>query len=362
MGIYKELLYPKFLSGTDPEWVHDQTVKLLRVTERYKPLDDFLKRVFSYENPRLEADILGMRVKNVLGLAAGYDKNAELVQGASLLGFGFTEVGTVTPLPQEGNARPRIFRLREDRALINRMGFPGAGGEKVVYNLRESRDVPIVVGVSIGPNKKSVDEGTALRDYEALLNKFDPLADYLAVNVSSPNTPGLRDLLFKDKLKDLLEFVSRWNKDRNSRIFLKISPDLTYEQLDNVLDLVLRYGISGIIAVNTTIARPDDLRSFYKTEKGGLSGPPLRKRANEIIRYIYERTEGKLPIIGVAGIEDANDAIEKIKAGASLVEAYTGLVYEGPFFARNIKTGIVKYLDREGVNSVKDLVGAGVHR
>lgn len=326
----------------DAESVHDWTVRWLEYSQE-KTLGRSLLRMIAGDYPMRPVELFGLTFPNELGVAAGFDKDIRIVKGLSLLGFGHIEVGTLTPDPQKGNPRPRIIRLPEDRAIINRMGFPNCGVAEAVGRLQtfyNSQNRPIV-GVSLG-KQKDTSFSDAASDYRQVMETVYPFADYLAVNVSSPNTPGLRGLQDRRYLWDLLAPLMNDNQDLakkhgiNTRpVLLKIAPDLTWQQLDTILEAVEEYGISGIIATNTTLAR-NFLTSAGRDEIGGLSGRPLSKRSDEIIQYIYKKTSGKLPIIGVGGIFTVEDVVAKLEAGASLVQIYTGLVYEGPGMAGGI--------------------------
>ncbi|MGC9599122.1 MAG: quinone-dependent dihydroorotate dehydrogenase [Minisyncoccia bacterium] len=350
-----------FLFLPDAEVAHERTHALGRVL-KYSPFREIVRSLYAFEDERLRVHAFGLSFKNPVGLAAGFDKNAEITPVLSALGFGFVEVGTITPRPQPGNPKPRLFRLPKDEAIINRMGFNGNGAEAAKNNLMAHagrRDC--VLGVNIGKNKTTPNEN-AVDDYETCFRTLSPLADYVAVNVSSPNTPGLRALQEKDALTKLLKALQRLNRDAKNQkpILLKIAPDLTEGQLNDVVDIVRETGTSGIIATNTTIARVDLGTSGAKVAAmgaGGLSGRPLRERSNEIIRYLYKRSRGTIPLVGAGGIFSAEDAYEKIRAGASLVEIYTGLVYEGPGLVKKIKKGLVKLLERDGFSSIEEAVG-----
>ncbi|HCN83835.1 MAG TPA: dihydroorotate dehydrogenase (quinone), partial [Sphingobacteriaceae bacterium] len=282
---------------------------------------------------------------NPVGLAAGFDKNAEWVEELGNLGFGFIETGTVTPLPQPGNDRPRMFRLPDDAALINRMGFNNQGVDVVADRLRRVKRNGLIIGGNIGKNKHTPNED-ALGDYIKCFDRLFDVVDYFVVNVSSPNTPGLRELQEKEPLKNILGTLQQRNRknDISRPILLKIAPDLTDSQLDDIVEIVKETGISGVIATNTTISR-DDLKApgSLKEQAGGLSGKPLAKRSTEVIRYLSEKSNKAFPIIGVGGIHTPEDAIEKLKAGASLIQIYTGFIYEGP--------GLVKRICRKILNT-----------
>jgi dihydroorotate dehydrogenase len=332
------LLRP-LLFKLNPERAHNITLALLRVAGMLKPLRNTLQDFFALpDSPKVHT--LGLTFRNPVGLAAGYDKDGLAWRGLSCLGFGHIEIGTVTPKPQKGNPKPRIFRLTEDNAIINRMGFPGKGADFVAQRLSGSRDRNLVIGVNIGKNKDTPLE-TAYEDYIKLVDKFAPLADYLAINISSPNTIGLRRLQNRDYLENLLgHIVARRDahlQEQNKRIplLVKLAPDLSEEELDDALEIIIDHEIDGLIATNTTVKR-DGLSSSLSKEQGGLSGAPLTKTSTEMVERISQRTQGKLPIIAAGGIMDADDAREKLNAGATLVQVYTGLVYRGPGLVKEI--------------------------
>lgn len=286
-----------------------------------------------------------MTFPNPVGLAAGFDKNAEMTNELAVFGFGFIEVGTITPYSQEGNPQPRLFRLPKDKALINRMGFNNKGAADIKKSLRKNK-AETIIGVNIGKNKNTPNQ-TATSDYKHCFEAFYEVADYIAINVSSPNTPQLRAMQRKTYLKDLLEEIMALNKKKPQPkpILLKISPDLTYEQLDEVIEVVKQTGIAGIIATNTTIKRDNLKTSTQEIEKiglGGLSGQPLSNLSTKVIRYISEKSNKAFPIIAAGGIMSAEDAIEKLEAGASLVQVYTGFIYEGPSLIKQINQAILK--------------------
>lgn len=325
----------------DPENVHHFVVKRLKWFNDVFPFGkSVLRGAYDVSLKGLEREVFGLKFKNPVGLAAGFDKNGEYVEALSNLGFGFIEVGTVTPLPQPGNDKPRMFRLPEDAALINRMGFNNKGVDTMAERLRLLKDKhpEIIVGGNIGKNKNTANEN-ATCDYVKCFDRLFDVVDYFVVNVSSPNTPGLRALQEKEPLMELLNTLQKRNhKDGISRpILLKIAPDLTNEQLDDIIEIVKVTAIAGVIATNTTISR-EGLYSAenLKGEMGGLSGKPLTKRSTEVIRYLSEKSGKAFPIIGVGGIHSAEDAKEKLDAGASLVQLYTGFIYEGPGLIKNI--------------------------
>lgn len=296
--------------------------------------------MYSVSDERLERKVFGLTFKNPVGLAAGFDKDAKLYNELSNFGFGFIEIGTLTPKPQVGNPKKRLFRLKEDQAIINRMGFNNGGVEEAVERLRKNKGV--LVGGNIGKNKVTANED-AVKDYVICFNALFDHVDYFVVNVSSPNTPNLRALQDKEPLTKLLNTLRELNKEKEGSkpILLKIAPDLTDEQLLDIIEIVATTKIDGVIATNTTISR-EGLESSNKGEMGGLSGKPLTNRSTEVIRFLSEKSNQSFPIIGVGGIHTANDAIEKIKAGAALVQIYTGFIYEGPGLIRDINKALLK--------------------
>lgn len=341
MLVYRRFLFPA-LRRFDPETTHDLTLRALAFAQQRRA-GRALLRTIAGQLPERPVELFGLHFANELGVAAGFDKNVQVATGLGQLGFGHVEVGTLTPRPQKGNARPRVFRLPEDRALINRMGFPNDGVMQAGRKLREHarcQDRP-VIGVSLGKQKETTLEDAA-GDYLAVMNAVFSYADYLAVNISSPNTPGLRDLQSRSFLSRLLLALMDGNRTLAAQfrlpvrpLILKISPDLAWKQLDHVLEAADEQGISGIVATNTTLARPG-LTSPRRSVSGGLSGSPLRERSTEMIRYIRRESSGRMPVIGVGGVTSAADVKEKLDAGATLVQMYTGLVYEGPGVAGRI--------------------------
>jgi dihydroorotate dehydrogenase len=335
----------------DPENVHYFVTVNLKRFNSFPGGAAFSRTLWDYKNPKLEREVFGLHFKNPVGLAAGFDKNGELMGEMANLGFGFVEVGTVTPLPQPGNPKTRMFRLPEDGGLINRMGFNNEGVDVVAERIAAFRSKAkgvqkeLIIGGNIGKNKNTPNED-ALSDYIKCFDRLFDVVDYFVVNVSSPNTPGLRALQEKEPLTQLLNTLQQRNlKNGISRpILLKIAPDLTNSQLDDIVEIVQQTGIAGIIATNTTISR-DGLASKdeLKKETGGLSGKPLTKRSTDVIGYLHEKSNGAFPIIGVGGIHSPEDAIEKLNAGASLIQLYTGFIYEGPGLIKRINK---RLLDR----------------
>lgn len=337
--MYRLIIKP-ILFCFSPEAAHHITMAGLQFVSKYA-LTRFLFRWFFVgicRNKPLE--VAGLTFPNVVGLAAGFDKNAKYIDAFALLGFGFIEIGTVTPRPQSGNPRPRLFRLPKDRALINRMGFNNDGAEAVLNHLKRRKNRDIIIGGNIGKNKVTPNE-LAVEDYITCFNVLYSEVDYFVVNVSSPNTPGLRALQEKKPLLEILHAISNLNKSKPKQkpVFLKIAPDLSNEQLDDIVSIVAESGINGIIATNTTIVRQDLKTADRKIETigaGGLSGVPLTRRSTEVISYLRSRLPLHIVIIGVGGIHSYQDAADKIQAGATLVQLYTGLVYEGPSLVRDI--------------------------
>lgn len=349
-----------------PETAHSAAGAALRAAAVLPGLRDLITRRHFVRHPSLESEVLGLRFPNPVGIAAGWDKDALYVLGAPLLGMGFTEVGTVTPRSQPGNPRPRLFRIPSRKALINRMGFNNRGAESMARRLERLQHLgprPIPVGVNIGKNRDTplLD---AADDYAACVETLHPWADYFVVNVSSPNTPGLRDLQTPELLESLLaEVVPRVQAHDRERegpptpVLVKLAPDLGDEELAATVRAARRGGAAGLVVCNTTRER-GDLDRRWQREEGGLSGLPLRARSTEIIRSVYAQTGGGLPIIGAGGVFSAADAWEKIRAGASLIQVYTGLIYEGPAMARRINRGLLRLMERDGFARLGDAVGS----
>lgn len=334
-SVYERFLFPT-LKRLDPETAHDRTLAALSVAQSSVAGRAFLRRIAG-TIPAQPVQVGSLHFPNVLGVAAGFDKDARVVEGLALLGFGHIETGTLTPCPQPGNPRPRIFRLPPDQALINRMGFPNGGVMAAIPRLRAlaAKDRTYVLGVSLGKQKETPLEEAA-NDYATVMRAVYAYADYLAVNISSPNTPGLRELQGGRYLEHLLSTLVAENlalarqAGSNPRpLWVKIAPDLTWEELDDILATVQSAGIDGVIATNTTLSR-EGLSDAKQAETGGLSGRPLRARSTAIIDFIHRRSGGRLPIIGVGGVASATDVREKLAAGASVVQLYTGLIFGGP--------------------------------
>ncbi|XP_023694066.1 dihydroorotate dehydrogenase (quinone), mitochondrial-like isoform X2 [Paramormyrops kingsleyae] len=320
-----------------------------------------------YQDPAsLEVNVLGRRFQNPVGIAAGFDKHGEAMDGLYRMGFGFVEVGTVTPLPQDGNPKPRVFRLTVDQAVINRYGFNSCGLTAVQERLKarevtqaEHTQAGRPIGINLGKNKLSQD---AVADYLEGVRKLGPLADYLVVNVSSPNTPGLRDLQGKEELRHLLQKVLKerdgLQSGRRPPVLVKIAPDLTSQDKQDIADVITELGVDGLIVCNTTVSRPTMLKDPQKCEAGGLSGAPLRDMSTATVREMYSLTRGKVPIVGVGGIASGQDALDKIRAGASLVQLYTAFTYQGPPIVTRIKRELEQLLKEQGFKSILDAVGA----
>lgn len=327
----------------DPESVHHFIFKLLSIKGKIPGFKSLLRLMFDHQLPSLERNILGLRFKNPVGLAAGFDKDAKLIDELACFGFGFIEIGTLTPQPQTGNEKPRLFRLPKDKAIINRMGFNNLGVVEAVERLKKRRS-KVIIGGNIGKNKITPNE-KALDDYAYCFEALYPFVDYFVVNVSSPNTPGLRELQEKEPLLKLLSYVKKLslNKDKPKPILLKIAPDLSDAQLNDIVEILQQTKTDGVIATNTTVSREnlntqsDRIKSIGA---GGLSGAPLTDRSNEVISYLRKKLGSNYPIIGVGGIMKPEDVADKLKAGADLVQVYTGFVYEGPGFVKKILKAI----------------------
>jgi dihydroorotate dehydrogenase len=327
----------------DPETIHYVVTGALQRANRIWGVKSLLKNLYQLEDKRLAREVLGLKFKNPLGLAAGFDKNASMIEELAGFGFGFIEIGTVTPLPQPGNEKPRMFRLPQDDALINRLGFNNQGVDVVAARLKQVQRKGLIIGGNIGKNKLTSNED-AVNDYIKCFDRLFDVVDYFVVNVSSPNTPGLRELQEKEPLKHILNTLQqRNNKNQITRpILLKIAPDLTNSQLDDIIEIVMETKIAGVIATNTTISRDDLLSSEnLKKESGGLSGKPLTMRSTEVIRYLSKHSNKSFVIVGVGGIHSPEDALEKIQVGASLIQIYTGFIYEGPGLVKRILKGLL---------------------
>ncbi|MGS2761360.1 quinone-dependent dihydroorotate dehydrogenase [Sinomicrobium sp. M5D2P9] len=331
--MYKSIIRP-VLFQFDPEKVHHFTFAFIKAVNKIPGVRALLKSVYTVNDPRLEREVFGLKFKNPVGLAAGFDKDAKLFNELSGFGFGFIEIGTLTPKPQPGNPPKRLFRLRSDSAIVNRMGFNNGGVEEAVKRLKKNKGV--LVGGNIGKNKVTPNEDAA-EDYRICFEALYDYVDYFVVNVSSPNTPNLRALQDKEPLKKLLAGLQNHKLQATGKkpVLLKIAPDLTEDQLRDIVHIVEETGIAGVIATNTTISR-EGLKSPAKEEAGGLSGKPLKDRSTEVIRFLSRESNGSFPIVGVGGIHSPGDALEKLEAGASLVQVYTGFIYEGPGLVKRI--------------------------
>ena len=339
-----------FLFSLDPETAHDLAIKTLKI-------NPFPRKMFEVEDEQmLKIKLLGKNFSNPVGLAAGFDKSAEAYNSLLKLGFGFVEVGTVTPLKQFGNPKPRIFRLEGDGALINRLGFNNDGIE-IIKNRIKSDGKKGVLGINIGPNKDTKDQKN---DFCLGLKNFFDIADYITINISSPNTEGLRDFHDQEKLKDLLLALNKIKKENKTHIplLLKVSPDIQDNHISGIIDVATKSDISAIIITNTTDGNRDNLKSEIK-EQGGLSGEPLQQISTNMIKKFYKKLNGKIPIIGVGGVNSGKSAYEKIVAGASLLQLYTGFVYRGPSAAKDIKKELIQILKAEGLNNIKEAIGKG---
>lgn len=337
--MYKKIILP-VLFLFDPEKVHNFTFLLFKIFLNIPFVGFLVQKIYSVDNKKLSKKLFGIEFKNPVGLAAGFDKNAKLYNELSRFGFGFIEIGTVTPIAQAGNPKKRLFRLTNDQGIINRMGFNNDGMHKIAARLKKNKN--ILIGGNIGKNKATPND-KAVNDYLHCFNYLFDYVDYFVVNVSSPNTPNLRELQNTNFLRVILDSLNKENlkKSKTKPILIKISPDLSKENLLEIVDLAISLKIDGIIATNTTINR-DNLTSKNINESGGLSGKPLANKSNEVIRFISDKSNRKIPIIGVGGIHSAKDAIDKIKAGADLVQIYTGFIYEGPSLIKSINKALVE--------------------
>ena len=336
--MYKKIILP-VLFLIDPEKVHNIIFSSIKILFKFPFVKFLVSKFYIIDDSRLEKSLFGIKFKNPVGLAAGFDKNAQLYEELTSFGFGFIEIGTVTPKPQSGNPKKRLFRLVEDSAIINRMGFNNVGVEEVIENLKKNKST--LIGGNIGKNKITPNY-LAIDDYVTSFNMLFDFVDYFVVNVSSPNTPNLRDLQEKEPLTKLINSLISINRNKNKPkpILLKIAPDLNNNQLLDIISIVKNAGLDGIIATNTTINR-DNLKSVNKNELGGLSGKPLTSRSTEVIKFISKNSNKTIPIIGVGGINSVADALEKFDAGADLIQIYTGFIYEGPNLIRSINKALL---------------------
>lgn len=352
-----QLVKPFFFSQ-DPEHIHEQVMKGLIAVSKVPALQTALEPFTVFEDPRLKIERFGLKFPNPIGLAAGFDKNALAVRAWPALGFGFLEVGTITALAQPGNERPRLFRLPEDLALINRMGFNNDGADAVAERLQglnlAQQPLKIPLGINVGKSKVTELE-QAPEDYRASMTKLSLYADYFVVNVSSPNTPGLRQLQDRDKLAELLAVATDPAVCAGKPVLLKIAPDLTNTQIDEVIDLTRSYPLAGLILTNTTISR-DGLKNDPQ-QTGGLSGKPLTARAFEVLKYVRGAVGKTLPLVSVGGIFTPDEAYWRLRAGASLLQVYTSFIYEGPQLAANLNRGILDRLKADGFVRLEDAIG-----
>ncbi|GAX17590.1 dihydroorotate dehydrogenase [Fistulifera solaris] len=350
-----EWITPLMRRFLDPETAHEVALEFARRGWSPKHRPSALEQQL-----RVSSQVFGLQFTNPIGLAAGFDKHGTVVSPMLDLGFGFVEIGTVTPQPQPGNPKPRMFRLTEDRALINRYGFNSVGAEQVAENLAKSMQPSTmhqgIVGVNVGKNKTTEH---AVEDYVQGIRILGPLADYLVINISSPNTPGLRDLQHKDALQPLLEacLAARDALSRHVPLLVKLAPDLSDDELSQLAQLCLQLQVDGLIVSNTTNVRPDDLLSYHRGELGGLSGAPLKDKSTHCIRQVYAATNGELPIIGVGGIESGKDVYEKLSAGASLVQVYSPLVYHGPGLVSRLRHELAEHMLQNGYRDISQVIG-----
>ena len=344
MSLYKTLAWP-FIRTIDPEAAHRLTLNLLQ--------SGFVPPSRHVDDPVLATKLFGRDLSNPVGLAAGFDKNAQVPDAMLRLGFGFVEVGGVTPKPQAGNPQPRLFRLNEDRAIVNRMGFNNEGLEVVAQRLQR-RNRTGMVGVNLGANKDSADRHG---DYAILYERLAAFVDFAVVNVSSPNTPGLRNLQGREELSQLLGRLQPLHERLKTPLLVKIAPDLADEDIQAVAQLALAYHLDGIVATNTTIARPATLQSRNYKETGGLSGAPLFERSTQVLKELYRQVGGRMVLVGVGGIASGADAYAKIRAGADVVQLYSALVYEGPGLVSRIKRELADLLKRDGFRALRPAVG-----
>ena len=338
-----------YIFSLDPEAAHDLAIKSLK-------FNVLPKSIFSVENEDLlETELLNVKLPNPIGLAAGFDKSAEVYNSLFKLGYGFVEVGTITPKRQLGNPKPRVFRLEKEQALINRLGFNNHGSEIIVKRIADNLPSGFL-GINVGPNKDTDDKE---QDYFVCLSRLSPYAGYLTINISSPNTEGLRDFHEQKELKKLLEGLNKVKKDKNilKPLVLKLSPDIDDSEISKIIEIVFKYNIDGIIVSNTTDSNREKLSDAQKNEAGGLSGQPLRDLSTNLIKKFYKETKGKIQIIGVGGVDSGFAAFEKICAGANAVQLYTGMVFKGPGVVKEIKKELISILKKENVKNISAVVG-----
>ena len=362
--MYRFIIRP-WLFRLDPEEAH---CRVLACLARHQHKFAFFENVCAVNDDRLKVELLGLKFRNPIGLAAGLDKHAQATSAWQYMGFGFAEIGTVTPRPQDGNPKPRLFRLAKDQALINRLGFNSVGATVVFNNLSASPGFNVPRGINVGRNRDTPNE-RAVEDYLHALRVLQPHADYFVINISSPNTTGLRDLQHPDNVHALVCAATQETLDCAARLqrvppplFVKLAPDFQGSELEDTVEAALAGGAAGFVATNTTVSRDGLTRCAEMTEAGGISGPPLRQRATETLRRIYRCVKGRVPLIGVGGISSAQDVYERICAGANLVQVYTCMVYEGPTVVRRLNLGLLKLLDRNKVPNVSAAVGVDLRR
>ena len=344
-------LFKPFIFKIDPEMAHDLAIKSLKY--------NFLpEELFKVENESiLETKIFNLNIKNPIGLAAGFDKSAEVYNSLFRFGFGMIEVGTITPKEQFGNPKPRVFRLENDKALINRLGFNNDGLEKVCKRLQKNSPTGIL-GINVGPNK---DSKNRVDDYLQCIKDVQSFASYITINISSPNTPGLRDFHDENSLKNLLKTITEFTKNNKIQkpLALKVSPDIDESEIGYIIELIKKFRISGVVISNTTDKNRENLKGKHKNEEGGLSGEPLNNISNNLIKKFYKEINGKISIIGVGGVNSGLTAYEKLRSGANLLQLYTGMIYEGPGIVKKIKTELIEILKKEKIKNINEIVGTG---
>ncbi|MBS3128181.1 quinone-dependent dihydroorotate dehydrogenase [Candidatus Woesearchaeota archaeon] len=363
--MFKTYIRP-LLFAKDPENAHESMLKILQICSKSLFIKKIISFFFSFQHKKLHVDFGPFHFHNPLGLAAGFDKNAKVYSLMQCFGFSHVEVGTITAHPQKGNEKPRVFRLAKDHALINRLGFPNEGASRIQKRIsRTKKPRSLILGINIGKSKKTPLDHAA-EDYLQSFSVLFPFGDYFVLNISSPNTPELRELQKKERLLSLVQHLQKKNQEIATSfhvfpkpLFVKIAPDLSYKEIDDIVDIVQQTHCTGIIATNTTLARPQLHTSLQ--EQGGLSGQPLKKRSREIIAYLYHKTQGTLPLIGVGGVATAKDAYSMIAAGASLVQLYTGFIYEGPSCVKKINKGLLTLLQKEGFKNIQEARGSQYH-
>jgi dihydroorotate dehydrogenase len=361
--LYKSFLRP-LLFHKDPEESHEMILALLAKAESFSGI---LEKIYNVDDARLRVKIGSLNLSNPVGLAGGFDKNAVAPRTIASFGFGFMEIGAITAQAQPGNPKPRLYRLPEDCALINRLGFNNQGAEAIAAKLERMRARGALPKIPLGMNigrTKIVETKDAVADFLACFERLHPYGDFFTLNVSSPNTPNLRDLQEKHLLRDLLAAVQEKNRELAGRgkiepkpVFVKIAPDMEFSQVDEIVEVVKSAQLTGIVATNATAFMREHLKSAYGPEPGGLSGRPITAKVTSFVSHIYKATDGRLPIIGVGGIFNAKDAYDKIKAGASAVQIYTGWIYEGPGAVKRINQGLLRLLDRDGLKHISEAVG-----